>query len=210
MGTSYTNFIVKADQKRIVGYLKYARRPAYVSPIEGGCCIVCEPLSEDISERAADISKGVGCVVLFVGNDDDDYFQYELWRRGTLIDSHRSPSRRSSRSKRNSIVKPDEWTPDDDKVFGGASESWDDEDNDLQQPETGDAKLLCDAFDRPNAVLKVAKVLSSTQDDDTRYVLSHAYHGDLIVPLGLPSSSYTASYEAIQANLDEHSDWVRC
>ncbi len=157
MGSSYGNFNVRADQKKVAGCLKYARRPAFVSPAENGCCVVCEPLDADFAERGADLSQNLRCVVLAVMNDDDDRFMYQLWKAGELLDSHRSPGHHSAASSGPELVKPDEWTPENDLPGALTLERWDDAEDSTDET-IGDAELLCSAFDRPHSVKQVARI----------------------------------------------------
>jgi hypothetical protein len=208
MGNSYCNFTVRADQKKVVGFLKYARRPGFVSANENGCCVVCEPPDFDLNDRAADLSDKLDCVVLFAYNADDDLFGYELWKVGKLLDTHESGTAAKTGPGSSVIVRPDEWSPESDNSFPAEVERWaNDEDGD--EARIGEAAVLRKAFDQIDVVSEVSKVPSASPKLNSEYLWSHRYHAELVKLIGLPRASILNSFDSLLANEENAAAWVR-
>ena len=136
MGSFYVNCAIRgASHNQIVGYLKYSRRTAYVSPTFNGTTFVYEQESDSqdgtaIERLAEDPSRAFKTHVLAALNHDDDILIYWLFHNGNLLDDYNSAPGVLEGEKR--------------------------------PPDGGDPEILCRSFEVPDVVPYVRNILSKT------------------------------------------------
>jgi hypothetical protein len=215
MGNTYGNVIVRADRAKVMGYLTYARKRAFVSDQEGPYVVVCAPddVPRDLGwdfepedylpfELAEELSDKLRCCAIAVHNDDNDRFAFQVWQEGQLLDDYQSPRSVVGDSDDQPDLQLDEWTPDSDRPGGSPPERWEEEDR-----SEGDASLLAKLFGISEHVARVRRVLNAGTEDEPRYLLSMNRHADLCALLGWPSGSVDASYRYIEQ--EERGGWRR-
>lgn len=140
MGNFYVNYTLRGPHQQAVA-AALAGRSSIVSPELDGCVVVFDEESEEqnqevIAELASRLSGRLKCPLLAVLNHDDDILKYQLFLNGDLLDEYDS-------------------TPG---YFGGNEEELDDESSPVNDPQGGNAKLLCETFGA-NAVSEVEQIL---------------------------------------------------
>jgi hypothetical protein len=177
MGNFYVNYTLRnVDPKAVAAEL--SGRPSIVTPVQNDSVVVFDEESEEqnqevISELASRLSGQLQCPLLAVVNHDDDILRYQLFLNGELMDEYDS-------------------TPG---YFGGDKED-DDEALPVNEPQGGDAKLLCGAFG-VNAVNEVDRILRRSSLSEDGYVFAFERHADLAAALDIASFGVGTSFAAI-------------
>jgi hypothetical protein len=188
MGNFYTSYTLRGtSQQSVVAAL--AGRSAIVTPEQTGCVVVFDEESDEqnqevIAELASRLSGQFRCPLLAVLNHDDGFLWYQLYLSGELVDEYNS--------------QPGYFDTTD-------------EDASRFEPEGGDAKKLCDAFES-KALKKVEEILKKPSAEDNGYIFAIERHTDLAHALGIPvfgSGGFNQiNEESPPAGLAED-DWVR-
>lgn len=177
MGNFYVNYTLRGpDQQAVAAVL--AGRASIVSPLQNDCVVVFDEESEEqnpevIAELAARLSRRLKCPLLAVVNHDDDILKYQLFLNGDLMDEYDS-------------------TPG---YFGGEEED-DDEAPAVNEPQGGNAMLLCEAFGA-KAVSEAEHILRKPALSEDGYVFAFERHADLVAALGIASFGVGTSFGAL-------------
>ena len=183
MGLTYDNITVKgSSQTEIAAFLNTHGWEAYVSPTVGDITAVYDNEGADI---ALALSEHFGCVTLFAWVHDEDYLFYKLYQKGILLDAYCSEPR--------SYLY---YVPFDSINSAKYVTPW---------LTTGNAAALCQAFDVPDALQDVDRVLKHQTpdgDDDSASDegwIGSDYQGHLFVALRLPGFSISdhLSYQSL-------------
>jgi hypothetical protein len=135
MGLFYSNMTVyRPARSALRKELRRLEREAFLSPTIDGHTVVFDKAMDDqnskvIEQLGRDVTKALSCAALAAVLHDDDVLYLWLFQRGRVRDRYDS------------------------------SPSYFDPDSNHRPPEGGNARLLCTAFDRPNSVDKVERLL---------------------------------------------------
>ncbi len=189
MGMFYTNLVLyKAQQIPVANFLCDQKRITYISPTIRNFTVVYDRETEDQNTRvlrnlAESISKKLKCSVLASLVHDSDLYLYWLYGNGKLLDSY------------NSLPG----------YFDAKSSR--------SRPEGGNARKLCKAFDKMEAVEKVRQIFAlveqgNTSDDwSEEYLLGENIHKALAQALDMPAFSvYTGYFSILNMDLPEELD----
>ena len=186
MGNKYNNLTVMgADRDDIIQLLNEKEHHAFVAPSVNGFTIVW-PDSSNVWQWDAeaeqprrmfdvegDLSRELNCVVLEVGNFDDDILSYTLLNRGLVVDVYES------------INVAEYWGP------------YDDEEEEAQAAEyvqrKGDAALLCNTFKAPHNREAVDSLLRSQNTFEIDR------HQKLVEFLGLPNCAVGFDFRHVES-----------
>ncbi len=166
MGSTYANITLYGPkQEPVVRYIAQQGWTAFVLPTVDKFTVVCEREGDSMSEEAlralaSGLSHQFQCPALALYVYDSDNLWYRLYQRGTLIDEYDSD--------------PGYW------------DYWKPEEESKLLHYSGNASLLCAAFDTPETVWKVNQILQAEKGDDG-YIFADERHRDLAQALGLPS-----------------------
>jgi len=166
MGNFYANYTLRGPSPQMVA-AALAGHAAVVTPPENGCVVVFAEEAEQDPEVFVDLAvrlaRELDCPVLAVLNHDDDVLAYHLCLGGDLVDGYVS-------------------TPG---YFDPSAEHSD--------PEGGDARRLCEAFEAGD-VAAVEKILRRSPFGADGYALAVERHADLARTLGISSFAVGAGY----------------
>jgi hypothetical protein len=189
MGLFYTNIILyKAQQQQVADFLRNPKRIAYVSPTQDNFTVVYDKETEDQDTRVLKnitslLTKRFRCKALASLVHDSDVYMYWLYENGKLLDTY------------NSIP------------------GYFDAEVNQPLPEGGDAKKLCEAFDKLNAVSEIQgifKLVEKSNLDEAspeEYLGGEDIHGAIVRALGMPSFSAFIGYFTIEnAEISEELD----
>ena len=159
MGNFYANYTIKGASPQAV-IDAFSARTGFVAPEDNGCIVVYDEQTDMMNAPheaiAAKISGTLGCVVLGVGNHDDDVLFYQLFENGEKTDEYNS--------------YPDYFDAGDEDSGG---------------PSGGLAEILCRAFGSSETA-RIADILGFTGSGsgDDRYLFAVDRHPDLVKALG--------------------------
>jgi len=170
MGITYDNIIVKGpSQVEIAAFLNDRGWVSYVSPTVGDITAVYDNEGVDI---ALALSDHFDCIALFVNVWDGNYLFYKLYQKGILLDAYCSAP-----------TLLDEFTFLDPIKHAKYVTRW---------LTTGNAAALCQAFDVPDALQDVDRVLKHPNpwmhdySEPVELWQGTGYHERLFAALRLP------------------------
>lgn len=177
MGLKYANITLQtADQKKVIAFLNNIQRMAFVLPLTKGFVMVCDEISDLYDpDTAQQLTQYLGCSGILVVNFDDDILLYWLYQSGQLLDEYNS---HPDYSEENST------TP--------------------LQPTGGNARILCEAFNKTDYFSKVDKILHP--EDDSSYLDENNRHSDLANLLGWPTQYSHLGYDELVRAYNENSE----
>ncbi len=175
MGNFYTNVTLRAaDQPGVVEVLRTAQREALVSQPANGCIVVYDRESEDqdievLKRLGGLLSAKLRCVALALLNHDDDVLAYWLHDNGKLVDEYVS------------------------------APAFFDDSSDSEEPDGGDANVLCRAFGAESSAARVEEILRARRagGGNQGYVFEYERHEALATALGLPPISIASGFNYI-------------
>ncbi|MCI0609099.1 MAG: hypothetical protein L0Z71_08570, partial [Anaerolineae bacterium] len=141
MGIFYTNItLFKVEHNQVLEFLQKEKRTAYVSPQQGNFVVVFDKETEDQDQRilmdlASKLSKTFRCNTFASLVHDGDVFYYWLYEKGKLVDKYNSA--------------PDYFESDIDEPMA---------------PTGGNAKRLCTAFDKQEAISEIIRVFETAKE----------------------------------------------
>jgi hypothetical protein len=174
MGLFYSNLTAYAPERPVLlAELRRLRLTAYVSPTIDGHTVVFERAMDEQNPRAIErlgraVTRGLACSALAAVLHDDDVLYLWLFRNGRVRDRYDS------------------------------SPAYFDPHSGHRPPEGGDAKLICEAFGRPDRRERVEELLRADlleEFPDVRGELER--HAALAAELGMPWFVAGLGYSAI-------------
>lgn len=179
MGLFYTNVILyKAQQQQIAEFMNKRNRISFVSPTLRDFTVVYEKETENqdikvLKKLTKSLSKKFKCKALASLVHDSDLYLYWLYDNARLLDSY------------NSLP------------------GYFDTEGNKSKPEGGDAKKLCEAFDKQNAISEVRHIFdlvekgNINEDWSEEYLQGEDIHEALVQVFGMPSFAASIGYFTI-------------
>jgi hypothetical protein len=174
MGLFYSNLTIYAPRRAVLAELRRLRLAAFVGPTLGGHTVVFERALDEQDPRAIErlgraVTKGLSCSALAAALHDDDVLYLWLFRNGRVRDRYDS--------------LPSYFDPH----------------SDHRPPEGGNARLLCEAFGRPDRQERVEQLLRvDLLEDELPGVRGELErHAALAAELGMPWFVAGLGYSAI-------------
>jgi hypothetical protein len=175
MGLFYSNLTVyRPGRLPLLTELRRLKRAAFLSPTILGHTVVFEKAldnqeSKAIEELGKAVTKTLSCVALAAVLHDDDVLYLWLFQKGRVQDRYDSC--------------PGYFDPD----------------SEPRRPEGGNAKLLCEAFDRPGRVDRVEQLLRADLLEGELPGVPDEFerHAALATELGMPPFVAGVCYSSI-------------